>query len=540
MVNKNQQVQSKIRTFYYLEPGQKLSSTKISERKLMLIAPRSEYKRLVDYTNQSERMTVVAEKERAKLAAIRKATYEMSKHWNNTNENVKRRRRAELLAKRKQEDEIRARFAKEIAEQNASEREKVVEEARRLLLYKKPLCRLLNGALLTSECFRERDAQLAFEKTLRGVDEEQEKEYAKILKQEAEDFEEAERRKAAEREKKNRAYGEELKKQIDDDRNNLKRADREEYLMGRQDLINMAREIREIKECEDEQKLNRKNELKKLVTDAIREKEKFEIESKREKEFCDRAIEIFERSKRRIAQIRKIKAQEELQAKMRHAEYLGELCSERKKFAAATSKKRLDNEDELTRQAREEIEAKELAMIEAKKQRALELKMECIKLGEEAANEKRRRDYETKELNNWETLQRLKRDEFNKEFEINERKREWEQKMTNARDLRQQMSENEEKRNREKRYENDENSAVAIIEKTNKKVLEYGQQILNESKGVRPLYPILKTIEKFKIENGLVPRKTCDENNVLAPARKPRKRTPVCSAPVPEHEVVYI
>lgn len=47
----------------------------------------------------------------------------------------------------------------------------------------------------------------------------------------------------------------------------------------------------------------------------------------------------------------------------------------------------------------------------------------------------------------------------------------------------------------EKKYENDENSATAIIERTNKKVLEYGQELINESQGVRPLFPILKTIE---------------------------------------------
>lgn len=33
------------------------------------------------------------------------------------------------------------------------------------------------------------------------------------------------------------------------------------------------------------------------------------------------------------------------------------------------------------------------------------------------------------------------------------------------------------------------------IEKANKKILAYGDEVLKESKGVRPLYPILKAIE---------------------------------------------
>lgn len=83
------------------------------------------------------------------------------------------------------------------------------------------------------------------------------------------------------------------------------------------------------------QKLNRKNELRKIVTDAIEEKKTAEMEAKREMEFCDKAVEIFERSKRRIEKIKKLKAEEELQAKMRHAEYLGSFISSQVKIESA-------------------------------------------------------------------------------------------------------------------------------------------------------------------------------------------------------------
>lgn len=34
-----------------------------------------------------------------------------------------------------------------------------------------------------------------------------------------------------------------------------------------------------------------------------------------------------------------------------------------------------------------------------------------------------------------------------------------------------------------------------VIEKANQKILAYGNEVLKESKGVRPLYPIIKAIE---------------------------------------------
>ena len=43
----------------------------------------------------------------------------------------------------------------------------------------------------------------------------------------------------------------------------------------------------------------------------------------------------------------------------------------------------------------------------------------------------------------------------------------------------------------------DDNSAEmkAIIEKTNEEVIRYGEEVLKESEGVRPLFPILKVVE---------------------------------------------
>lgn len=51
---------------------------------MALLVPKSAFGRLVDYTTENERLAAAAEEEAARLAALKKATYEMSKSWNNT------------------------------------------------------------------------------------------------------------------------------------------------------------------------------------------------------------------------------------------------------------------------------------------------------------------------------------------------------------------------------------------------------------------------------------------------------------------------
>lgn len=56
----------------------------IHDRPLALIASKKAYDHFVDYTTEKHRMAILAEKEVKRLTEIKKATYEMSKTWDNT------------------------------------------------------------------------------------------------------------------------------------------------------------------------------------------------------------------------------------------------------------------------------------------------------------------------------------------------------------------------------------------------------------------------------------------------------------------------
>jgi len=123
-----------------------------------------------------------------------------------------------------------------------TERTEVVQQARKLLLQKKPMCRQINRSLFVSEvfshgisvyiisksdssikfkitqlwshqCLRELDAQVAFQKTIREMDKEQDAEYANTTKTNVAKYEEQKKQEAEERAKKMRDYKTELKKQ---------------------------------------------------------------------------------------------------------------------------------------------------------------------------------------------------------------------------------------------------------------------------------------------------------------------------------------
>lgn len=130
-----------------------------------------------------------------------------------------------------------------MTEKKVAERAEVVEQARRLLQQKRPLCRQINRALLVSEvlshersvhiipmsdlpliklkivyyyfyqCLRELDAQIVFQKVIKAMDKEHDMKYANSIKTDAAKFEKLKKQESEELAKKMRDYGTALKKQ---------------------------------------------------------------------------------------------------------------------------------------------------------------------------------------------------------------------------------------------------------------------------------------------------------------------------------------
>ncbi|XP_014600688.1 PREDICTED: arginine and glutamate-rich protein 1-like [Polistes canadensis] len=266
-----------------------------------------------------------------------------------------------------------------------------------------------------------------------------------------------------------------------------------------QDQLNVNRDLQLIKESQAKEELKRKKELQKDFLKSIDEKKHAQLESKRNEKFEDLAIDIYNRSKSRIKKMLKERAQKEKQSREQRANVIGE------QFASLVdSSRKIEKENENFVKAVNEIEKNAIERYKARKDYEIAMRTARIedKRKDEAAKIKLKRD--EKDIQTWETLQRFKREEYNKRVELNDRIEERNRKINYARDLQKHMQLQKEERKYQNRLDDDFNEMKAAIKQDNERVLSYNQQVLEESKGVRPLYPILKAIEECKEEMGLI------------------------------------
>ncbi|KMQ89697.1 mitochondrial 2-oxoglutarate malate carrier protein [Lasius niger] len=272
----------------------------------------------------------------------------------------------------------------------------------------------------------------------------------------------------------------------------------EELKAEKQDQKNMIQNIRLIKEKEMQDILNKKKRLQQFFKEAIEEKKRFELELKRNEEFEDRALEVYRKAKDQIQKIHKSIMLREKKEKARQAQIIMEKHE-------STEQIREIKEREILKKAVEEKKAVEAEKRKAHKEREETMRalMEEYKLRDAAVRTKQRQ--EEKDLKVWEMMQRFKRNEYDKQTKLEERKRQWQQKLDYGIELQKIAEEKQIEKKREEVLEVEATSMKAAIVKANRRILAYGMEVLKESKSVRPLYPIIKAVEECKKEMELIP-----------------------------------
>lgn len=71
--------------------------------------------------------------------------------------------------------------------------------------------------------------------------------------------------------------------------------------------------------------LNKKKKLQQFFKEAIEEKKRFELELKRNEEFEDRALEVYQKAKDQIQKIQKSITQKEKKEKERQAQIISQI-----------------------------------------------------------------------------------------------------------------------------------------------------------------------------------------------------------------------
>ncbi|XP_057335828.1 calponin homology domain-containing protein DDB_G0272472-like [Microplitis mediator] len=476
----------------------KLKSKEISKKSsvtaLTLCISENTFNRLNEYTTEAERINLIAEKKAKKLAELKNASNELSKDWPDAIANITKKRREELLSRKRRVNEENVKLLKQLADENLKERMKIVKEAQKLILYKKPQCRLINSALFTSECFRELQAQIEFNKMIKNIDNEQNQEYIEKLRKDTEDFDNEKQIAAKKLWEKKENYRNELKTQIENSESNLKKIESFDRNADKKDLDNVIEELKLIEQCEAEQMRNKKQKLQEMFLESIKNKELEQERLKNHDISVNNLVEAYAKAKDHLNEMTQAKWKEIQAEKIRRSELMAKKCA----VIWETDEK--ESEDRLQKaiQEREEIEIEKMKARENKKQK-LKADIEKYQAEHAATIEKRKQEEENEKK--WEAYQRYKRDEYNKEIKLKEMQKEQIEKKKIAQDLKTQMKEQEDLRREEMIKNDDSIYTTEALKKINEKVLAYGEEVLEESRGVRPLFPIIKVIEQFKKEN---------------------------------------
>ncbi|XP_014216928.1 trichoplein keratin filament-binding protein-like [Copidosoma floridanum] len=336
------------------------------------------------------------------------------------------------------------------------------------------------------------------------------------------------------------AHKRELEKQIRENEANLKSIEESIRKAEIEDRKNMSKELEEINEREVQQLLDKKKRLKRMFLEAIEEKKEQELKIKREEEFQRKSMKIYQDNKVQVDKTMKEKAKAEIEKKIRKLEIVG------KRFRRIADMKQRANEkeDKKKGEADKEIEEKSkrelLELIEKNRQKKEKARLESLENMKKYEEQSKLRKKEEMDLKLWETLQRYKRDEFNREWNLQKLEEEKSKKMNYGKILKKQMEENDVKR--EKAAADADDSAIIneMINKENEKVLTFGERVLEESRGVRPIHLIVKTMEGLKKDMGLIPLTKAENSyEVSSVPKKKRGHRTFCNRPVNEENAFY-
>ncbi|XP_034936922.1 golgin subfamily A member 6-like protein 6 [Chelonus insularis] len=514
-----------------IKTDQLCQNTKNTKKQLALYLPKNTYNRFIEYATETERLAIEAENKAKKLQDLKKISYELIKDWDNTVVNIKKRRRNELLLRRKKAEEEKIKLIKKLTEENAAERAVIVKEARKLLMYRKPQCRLINSALFASECFRELNAQLEFNKMLKEMEKEEKNKWIEKIKEEAEHNRQKEQKEIQDRWKKMIKYRDDLTKQISQCGSYSKQIELQERAVDKENLHNLIEELNLLEKRNTEELIKKRKELQAMFVESLESKKRHQEEIKKEEEHENYSIEAYRKAKEHLTELTQKKWKEMQDQKLKRSELMAQRCAAICKYDETDEKNRLEK-------AINENEKKELEKAKAKKDHEEKMRAELLRYQAEYEKQKEKNKREEKNRLAWETFQRIKRDEFNIQMKLEETEREWKKKMDMANELKKQVDERRKEREEERTRNDDSIYNQVLLQKMNEQILAYGQEVFNESKGVRPLFPIIKTIQNFKKENRLLPPAKIPEP--IPPKKEVRMKKKIICPKLPNEQIFYL
>ncbi|KAF5283598.1 hypothetical protein FQR65_LT13804 [Abscondita terminalis] len=483
---------------WYLGPGQVMEKTKIRDRGRGLHVTRDAWKKIIGHLDRNRLKQEAIDKDIQDKLALKKGSEDMTKTWDNSLENITKRKEEQRLARvAKEEQEKLERFYR-LRNEQENVRQKYIKEAKKKIYLTKGYPKSLTSALILTEVLNEREKQIELERKISKHEMEEEANEAMRIKECAL---QEEKEKEEEKQKIHKQKMEIRNQYLSEINNNeeMKRKKREDRIKAeRMDVMNMEKEMARIKQIEEEQEQELKSSIQKETSDFMKQQKRNKEIMRLEDLEQDNIIKIYSTAKHKIDCMRKKKEndiQKDLQLRRN-----------------AASKKILDNadakaieEERIFKKSIEERERQEIEKLKAEKKHLEELKQERIEDRINFLKKEEQMNFEKHEAMKWEMLNRFKTNDVIKEYNQQKAEKEWQKKMHVRKYLFEQMDENEEIKKKLKEKEDKEyRDSLEKAGAEDVQFFEYADEVISYAKEKnKPTAIIERCVNNYRRENNL-------------------------------------
>ncbi|CAH0564508.1 unnamed protein product [Brassicogethes aeneus] len=503
--------------FYYF-PGQTPENTKISDRSHALHLSQDSWKQITGHLDRNRLIQEAIDKNEAHKKALKDGSDAMTKTWENSVENIRKRKEEERLEKIRLLEENKFKGFYKLRVEQEEKRQRILNEVNQQIFTRSGYARQVNFALLSCEVLKEQSIQKEHLKQLREQDEKQIWEEKETIMKGVEDEKKEKAEEAKKLLEKNKAFSVELKKIIDQKQFKQEKDKLEKIKREAKDNIEAAKQIKEIEEIYEEEKRKKQLKIKEEVRKDKEQKQLAEFKRNKEASELDDVIQIYKDAKFKIDCYKKMKEKE-----------LQDLLKDRSKLAVQDMINRNNNREKTYQEICEEIDLPDMQAIENEQRRQLDakIKQDIIEDRKVFLAEEEIKKLKEQEIKKWEILNRFKTDEVTKEYVENYGKKEKEMVLLYRKALLEQMEENKEKIRQEK-----EEECLHDFAEDDAKFLKYANETLEiAKKKCLPTKPIEQVIKQYKKENFLLDTdqtNTCHKNDAKKTQKKNRKPCKCC------------
>ncbi|XP_060522535.1 DNA ligase 1-like [Cylas formicarius] len=479
---------------WHLLPGQTLENTKIAERAHALHVTESAWNGITRHLDRRKILQENLEREKAIKKYLEEGSKQMTKGWENSLQNMRKRKeeeRQKTIAHKK--DDREQKFLAMMKEQDQI-RKQYTEKVKKQIFMSTGDARELTSALITSEILFEREKQIELQNKIERHEREEGRKYDEKIHLEAEIEANAKKEQEIKQKEKNKAHGEMLKSMVDE-KLNLAKNMRDERV--KQEALENEAAFEETKMLEDlntKEKMARKKKLhleRKLLLEKESEKKKqMAIEDKE----LDEVVKIYRDAKHRIECMKKEKEKQLQETILKRREKVV-------KLVYAAEKDRSEAEEKAIQSAIKQMEGKEMEIVKARAEFEKKLREDQIKNRLEVLEREKVRLAKERELKKWEMLNRYKCDEMMKKYDQAQQREKWEQVLNYRKELMEQMAAERASKAEELELEQ---AFDKMISSEDDRFFEYAREVIEiaKSKG-RCTIPIEVVIAKYEKRNNI-------------------------------------